>query len=48
MKAKVYTLNLMSLHWYLSEVYDNVDNALYEKLQAYAEEFPGQVRIEYC
>ena len=47
MKAKVYILNPSSLHWYISEIFDNVDEELYKKLQAYAEYYQGQVSVEY-
>lgn len=46
MTAKVYILS-PSLHWYLSEAFNDVDNKLFQKLQAYAEEYQGQVRVEY-
>jgi len=47
MKATIYTLNPSSLHWYKSESYEDVDNELYQQLQAYAEYHQGQVRVEY-
>ena len=47
MTAKVYTLNPDSLHWYVSETFDAVDDTLFQQLQAYAEYHQGQVRIEY-
>jgi len=47
MKAKVYILHPSSLHWYLSESFDEVDNQLFQELQAYAEYYQGQARVEY-
>ncbi len=47
MKAKVYILNPSSLHWYVSEKFDDVDNELFQQLEAYAEYYQGQVRVEY-
>lgn len=47
MKAKVYILKPSSLHWYLSESFDNVNNELRQRLEAYQEYNQGQVRVEY-
>ena len=47
MKAIVYVLNLSSLHWYVSQTFEDVDDALLKQLEAYQEEYQGQVRVEY-
>ena len=47
MNAIVYVLNLSSLHWYVSQTFEDVDDALLKQLEAYQEEYQGQVRVEY-
>lgn len=46
MKATVYILS-PSLHLYISETFENVDTELIQDLQAYAEYYHEQVRVEY-
>jgi hypothetical protein len=36
-----------SLHWYVSEKYENITQKQWQALQAYQDEFHGQVSIEF-
>ena len=46
MKAAVYELS-PKLHWNKVRTYENVDEELFKRLEAYAECFLGQVIVEY-
>lgn len=46
MTAIIYELS-PELQWYKVKVYTDVTPELFEDLQAYAEYYQGQVRIEY-
>lgn len=46
MKATIYELS-PNLYWYKVKVYEAVSDELFKDLQAYADYYQGQVRIEY-
>lgn len=36
-----------SLHWYVTEKYENITSEQYNKLRAYQDEYHGQVSVEF-
>jgi len=46
MTAKIYQLS-SNLHWYLYRTIDNVSNEEFKEIEAFKEQYQGQVRVEY-
>lgn len=46
MDAAIYILST-NLHWYKSETYKDVSPEEYQQIEAYREEYQGQVKVEY-